>query len=406
MARSIDLFSLGVRGGRPSPEAALVTALARGDIARVEQLAAGGLCWERVTELAERQQVAGLCSWVWRRRNASAGGRRSSALPARVEGELRNSYWQHLRSNGWLLHELSALQDSLASRGVDALFLKGPWLAFHAYPDPGARPVGDIDLLVRESDYAGAVEAITRVGYASSGRLPDRSAVALSHAHFEGQLRFGARNRRWIELHFRLVNIGPPSVSEGWVWDSARELVVGERRFRVPGPDAMLLHLLLHANQHRFAMLRLLYDVRCALDQDRSRVDETIFTERVRSLRCAASIYHGLVLAKELAGATPSAALLATLRPNRYRRLLFESTWGLAAARRLEAREGRTEAQAPRLYLLEMGRYRQKLEFLIRVAGAMSRRGASTLLGARRSASGDPPRGVTARDAGGSFGRK
>jgi len=42
-------------------------------------------------------------------------------------------------------------------------------MAFCAYPDPGARPIGDIDLGIRERDYPGALGALREIGYEPDG---------------------------------------------------------------------------------------------------------------------------------------------------------------------------------------------------------------------------------------------
>lgn len=336
-------------------EAALVTALARGASDQVRVLARGTVDWERAAELAARHEVAALCSWMW--------DLHPPPSPT-FERRGRLAYLHHLLRNEALENDLARIQDSLHARGIEALYFKGPWLAFRAYPDPGTRPVGDIDLGVREKDYRGALAALAEAGYDALEPAPASPEEALRRAHFGRQIRFRSRGRRTVELHFRLINFGPPGGDESWVWETARGLRVGHSVLRVPGPLAMLLHLLLHANQHGFAVLRLLHDIRFALVEDQGALDPAELAARARQLRCGASCYHALVLARDLAGAPVTAELLDAVQPSRLRRAVFERVWRLPAVRRLEASRSRLEIESPLLYFLEMGRPRERVRFL------------------------------------------
>lgn len=340
------------------PEAAFVLALARGEGGRIGIRGDGGLDWDLVADLAARHQVDALCSWMGR----SLGGFGEAGQG--LERGLRMSYLHHRLRNEALERDLAGIHDALSTRGIEALFFKGPWLALHAYPDPGTRPVGDIDLGIQEADYAGVVAALVETGYAPIEPVPSTPEEALRRAHYGRQIRFHARGKRPVEIHFRLVNIGPPILAERWVWDTARPLSVASRALLVPGPQATLLHLLLHANQHSFAVLRLLHDIRWALERDAASLDPEEFAARVRELRCNASCYHGLVLARDLAGAPATESLTEALRPSKLRRTLFAQVWRLPAVRRLEGSRSRMAVESPLLYFLEMGRIRDRILFL------------------------------------------
>jgi len=345
------------------PEAAFVLALARGEIGRATDSAAGSLDGDLVVRLTTHHQVDALCSWMWRKYMDSATEVHRAALSEPVVQRLRHAYLHHLLRNESLVRDLTDLQGALAARAIEALFLKGPWLAFHAYPDPGTRPIGDIDLAIQENDYPEAVVCLREVGYVPVAPLPQSPKEALRRSHYAEQLRFLGRGRRPVELHFRLVNVGPPSINEDWVWEGARSLKIGECTVRVPGPEAMVLHLLLHANQHSFAVLRLLQDIRWALEKE-STVDWEMLRGRIRHLRCRASAYHALLLARDLAGADVPQQVLDGWRPGLLRRSLFSFLWRVSAARRLEVSRRRMETESPFLFLLEMGRTKDKARYL------------------------------------------
>lgn len=354
-----------------SPEAALLLRLVGG--ASANSLSeSGDSDPRRLLALAQRHQVTSL-AYHASQVNASSGAQRPE-IPLEVRPAFRMAFLHHALRNEVLAQNLAHLDGALAARGIEALVFKGPWLAFHAYPDPGTRPVDDIDLGIRERDYRAALEVLSSLGYRPGGELPSTPEEALRRAHFGKQLRFGARGWRPLELHFRMINLGPPANEELWLWERARTVDVAGRAIRVPGPEAMLMHLLLHANQHGFAVLRLLFDVRFALERIGAELDVEAFLALIREHRLQNSAYHGLLLARELAGAAVPEAWLAALRPGAVRRARFAWLWNTAAVRALEAPRRPQEHESPRLYLLEMGRLRDKAIYLrgiVRDAGGL-----------------------------------
>lgn len=344
--------------------AAFVCALAAGDVVGLRSDLTSNLDWDEVAELAENHQVEALCWWQ------SVQLQNVLELPQVLHDRWRLGYLHQRLRNEALVEQLASLHDSLSTTGVEALFLKGPWMAFHAYPEAATRPIGDIDLCVREEHYDAAVAALRRAGWSCGENLPGSPQEALYASHYRQQLRFAARGRRPVELHFRLLNMGPPGPPEHWLWDNAREVQVGSIGLQVPGPEAMLLHSLLHANQHGFSVLRLLHDIRWCLEADGPKVDFERFCLRVGQLGCETSCYFAFQLASELAGAVLPEGV-DTLRPWLPRRLLFTLLWHLDAARRLKVDRRHQEVEAPLFYLLEMGRLIDKLRYVKAVTAAM-----------------------------------
>ncbi len=347
-------------------ETAWVLAMARGELGPMP--AAGRpVAWDEVAALARHHGVAALC---WQQcRGFAERPATEPGLPETLAKPLRAAFRAQTLRNMRVLAEIARLERELRRRAVETLYFKGPWVALAAYPALGARRIGDVDLGIRETQVREAVEALQAAGYRASSPLPRSPAEALRRAHYGRQLVFAQAGQAEVELHFRMINLGPPA-DEEWVWESARELEVAGTSIRVPGPEAMLLHLLLHANQHRFARLRLLHDVRWALATDGRHLDRERLRRQIAGLRAGCSAYHSLLLARDLAGAAVPEALLDTLRPSRPRRAIFTGLWRLSRARRLDQRQLPRALEAPLLYLLEMGAPRQKLRYLARVIAA------------------------------------
>lgn len=314
---------------------------------------------ERFFALARRHQVAGLLHSVLEERP----GRFDSLLPPELRARLRAEYLHHVVRNESLLRDMARVSEQLDRRDVPFLVFKGAWLAYSAYPGPGCRPVDDIDLGVRECDFPDVVAALREAGYRPSGSVPADPSEAVKQAHFRSQLRFGAHGRRPVELHFRMINVGPPT-DEEWVWQSARRVELSGMQFRVPGPSAMLLHLVLHANQHGFSMLRHLYDVAFALRADSGSFDPREWRRLVEERHLGSSAYYALLLARDMCAAEVPPDELQALRPRPLRRFVFERAWRLRRVRELRCPPRVQELEAPFLFLMEMGSLRDKSRYL------------------------------------------
>ena len=80
-----------------------------------------------------------------------------------------------------------------------------------------------------------------------------------------------------------------------------RFLDLSSCRIAVPSPEAMLFHLLLHANQHGFRPLRLLFDIRWSMEKDLGELDPDVLHSLINTVQCRTSCYYSLLLAAKLA---------------------------------------------------------------------------------------------------------
>src|SRR5262245_22296808 len=124
-----------------TPEASIVTALARGDGPRLSTAARGAFDPARVISLAACHQVDALGGWMWRKHLHEACGPAGRRLDGTLGRRLWESYLHHTVRNEALIADIANVEDSLASQQIETIYFKGPWLLAHAYPDPGTRPV-------------------------------------------------------------------------------------------------------------------------------------------------------------------------------------------------------------------------------------------------------------------------
>lgn len=132
---------------------------------------------------------------------------------------------------------------ALRAAGVETITLKGMALAHTVYPEPGCRPMADIDLLVRPADRAAALDTLLALGYRTPGDAADRHAAFRSFAEL-------VRDRMRIDLHWHLAHYlrfeGVVTVDHDGLWRRARPLVTPAGRSLELCPEDLLLHLTLH----------------------------------------------------------------------------------------------------------------------------------------------------------------
>src|ERR1700710_1951907 len=143
-----------------------------------------------------------------------------------------------------LAAEISA---AFAAEDIEALVLKGPVLAEWLYPDV-VRPYGDADLMVAPRNWDPAVAILTGLGF--SDHLGPMAHPRMESFASTAFLR-GDNKEDNIDLHCTLHGLdGDPER----IWEAfskgAMTQTIGGAELRVPGRDAQLLHVGLHAAHH------------------------------------------------------------------------------------------------------------------------------------------------------------
>jgi hypothetical protein len=128
--------------------------------------------------------------------------------------------------------------------GIETLVLKGPVLAKWLYPGE-VRAYADSDLLVAPGDRGRAMAVLEWLEFVEYRPwMPTPLSMDMGRTTF-------SRAGGMVDLHCRVPGLdGDPDA----VWDSlaasAERQVIGGVELRVPGSDAVLLHVVLHAAQH------------------------------------------------------------------------------------------------------------------------------------------------------------
>lgn len=99
-------------------------------------------------------------------------------MPDAATHALQGLYLSHRHANGVRARVLQEALGALQVEGVEALVVKGGALCHLLYPEPGLRPMSDLDLLVRPDAIEPARQALRALGFAAlqgGDSQPDKS---------------------------------------------------------------------------------------------------------------------------------------------------------------------------------------------------------------------------------------
>ncbi|MEW5736897.1 MAG: nucleotidyltransferase family protein [Thermodesulfobacteriota bacterium] len=220
-----------------------------------------GVNRDRLCTFAASQGVAGLLFEVLK-----AGG--TPEIPACLE----RAYYAAAARNTLHIHALARLEKALAGSGVQVMALKGAALLFSAYPDPGLRPMEDLDLLVRPEDRTRFATLLAGLGYRAH---PDRSNL-FSDEVVRLDIHCHALNADRVPGRTGLLPAGMAPL-----WELSLPLGQGHRNIVRPCDADLTLLLCQHALKHSYARLIWLVDIHRML----YRPDAAFFRDLARRAR-------------------------------------------------------------------------------------------------------------------------
>jgi hypothetical protein len=223
---------------RPDPdEEACEDARRRGaDLDRASRVAVAQRVSPLLWRVAQRW-ATGDCAWSARLRDDS---RRCKAQASLVRPLLRTH-----------------LLEPLAAAGLQPMVMKGAAVAGR-YPEPGLRPMDDVDLLVRPGEHAEAAEVLRRNGWVTTPRQGPDYSLSLAHPAMPGLP---------VDLHLDLA-VREEQVfrfTAADVWEGRRPATLYGAEAFVPDPETELLLLATHAGKPFHNFDRLLWAVDAAV---------------------------------------------------------------------------------------------------------------------------------------------
>jgi len=249
------------------------------------------------------------------------------ALPAAYGAELRDAFYANAARETWFLQALEGILGALGAAGLPAMLLKGAALAVTVYGGQPLRPMGDVDLLLRQEDAAAALAVLRGLGY-ERVQVEVRPDADLDYRH-HAQLRRTEEPLPLVELHWTLVHSSyyRQRLGMDWFWQAALPVTVGAARAAVMRPAAQVLylcaHLLLH---HRGDELLWQHDIAAAIGHYGPRMDWDDLLDGAQRSELVLPLQRVLpALVEEWGVAVPADVLprLAALRASRGEERVF-----------------------------------------------------------------------------------
>jgi Uncharacterised nucleotidyltransferase len=277
-------------------------------------------------------------------------------VPSDLLRDLEEIYAGSRRRNARLFHALEEVVAAMRAAGAEPVGLKDVQLAVAMYPDIALRPMGDIDLLVRRSEWDAAASALASLGF-----LPKPSAdVPFTRKYAVGQHFRRARDDVWIDLQWNVMQREWDLYGEGSftydaerMWMNAVQIEGLGFELRAPAREDMLFHLCLHLEGHRFCELVLLCDIAELLRREAGEVDWNALLELGRKYRSNSSLYYVLLLVARLLDSPVPVDVLQSLAPRFFEGDLHAPLFGNLTSLHLALDEIRLAAAPPERVLEE-----------------------------------------------------
>jgi len=262
--------------------------------------------WTRVVDVAIERNLAPLL--LSRLRQADAEAR----VPAEEWARLQRAFLVSVGRSERVRRGLGRLLAALGEQGMSVVVLKGAYLAEAVYGDIALRPMGDVDLLVREAELEPAQVVLDELG--GVHREYDGSESGFVRGRHLPHTTVG---RLVVELHWNIVSpAGPVQVDVAGLWRRARPCRVAGVQTLCLAPEDLLLHLCLHTcYEDHLASLRGLVDITETARRFRGELDWEQLAARAGQWGGSRYVGLALHLARAMLGADVPEPALALLVP-------------------------------------------------------------------------------------------
>lgn len=170
-----------------------------------------------------------------------------AGLPVTIAQALESDYRSSLMVSILREASLRRLLDTFNPCDIPLVFLKGAYLGAAVYQDPALRPMGDVDLLIREEHFDSAVELLAGLGYGVESRALYANNILLQPA-----LPLTRRGQfvDTIDVHRALSSMDYYRFASSVVWDQAVETRLWGTRVWCLTPELNFIHLAVHNLNH------------------------------------------------------------------------------------------------------------------------------------------------------------
>lgn len=267
--------------------------------------------WSVLARMAEAEGVAPLMYWNLKDHRSADDQYDVPGLevPLEIFHRLKASYYNTLAQNTLMYQELERILTALDVAGIPVIVLKGAALAATLYEDIGLRPMGDLDLLVEESNYDIALSIVKSIGYIDEPMLSARlNNVIGFNIHLWKDNYSGIK----LEIHKGLIQSGDglyaPSME--WFWSHAEHFDKKKKGINCQLDNSLslssianIVYLSAHQTiQHDGAQSRLIWhhDIHILVREAISSQDWRTIIKQAHIFGWSYGIYYALIMVQTL----------------------------------------------------------------------------------------------------------
>ncbi len=240
-------------------------------------LKSAAIDWEYFLQMACKERLA---PFIYKEiANGTLG--RAETLPPVINEKLKNTYYVTLSKNLSILRQLKDLLGAFSKNGIEAIVFKGLALAHFVYQDLGARPMADIDILVKKEDAPCVDRLLKDLGYSVPFDIKVFSSVDANLYHnsvlYESySSSFGSA---FVHVYWHLLNLFPydrailDKFSMDDIWNGSQVLDADGLALRTLSVEHDLIYLCMHAFKHGFSPTILLLDMACYINVFGKKID-------------------------------------------------------------------------------------------------------------------------------------
>jgi hypothetical protein len=213
----------------------------------------------------------------------------------------------------------------LAESGIDFMVVKGPALAHTVYPDPDVRAFNDLDLVIRERDWASMHRLLVAMGFRPEQDLPQPPPKLVPQEILYELKYWHRKTGLLVEVHYDdILNAGLASRNVEGFWRRAIWVDVDGTPIQTLSLEDQLIHLCTHAHYHGYTRLNWFSDIAFIVRDHATRIDWEQLLETVRVEEAQVGVYYSLRFLDQLLGVSLPESVLAALRPGQFRRWFHE----------------------------------------------------------------------------------
>jgi len=236
-------------------------------------------------------------------------------IPEGVKNRLHKMYLWNVGHNLKLWSALEEILRVFNQANIEAIPLKGIFLAEYLHGHIGIRSSSDLDVLVRREDFPRAKNELARIGYVATRRPYSEEFIGSFLRHQGFSKPESSHNRTYLEIHWNFYLKRPKEFDMSPVWKNATSISINGFRVLTLSPSDTLLHLAINLRLHGYLSLRLFGDIYALMARYQEEIDWPYVIRQAEGNGQRVGLYYALYFAKELLDAEIPTKVLEQMKP-------------------------------------------------------------------------------------------